>query len=487
MEVDELKTSAKAGFRWSFLRQVVVQVLNLSFGIILARLLLPSDFGDLAVALILVGFLGIFKGLGLGNAFIYEHKADRSVFSTAFVVAVLTALLLAGLTVLLAKPWTAWMGADIVVTQVLFWLAMEFLISGLFVIPYFLLIRNFNFRRLFWMDTTAVLVSGVVAVFIAWHGGGVWALVIRILLLSAIKLLLVLDLLIGRLRASFSAAVVRKLFSFSLPMLGNESLNFVVRNFDDFLVGKFLGDQPLGLYNRAYALLLLPVKQVSAVFSSVLFPALARLEASEDREQIYSKVISTVAFISFPAMVGCGVLRESLVLAVLGEQWREMIPLIAIFSLLGGLQSLATLNGSVFLASGATRLQLKLGLVTKTFVLLALWVGLSYGLLGIAIAYALASAIIMVPEFYYTARLLRVSPFMLLLRPARSLLVALMMGGLVYGLDQLLMVQGAGYWQRLLPGVGLGVISYFGIHYVLFPKEVANFLNIVREQLNSST
>ncbi|MEO0727388.1 MAG: lipopolysaccharide biosynthesis protein [Bacteroidota bacterium] len=484
MQVDELKSSAKAGFRWSFLRQVVGQVLNLAFGIVLARLLLPADFGDLAVAMILLGFLGIFKGLGLGNAFIYEPKADRSVFSTAFIVAVLTAVLLAGMILLLAPHWVNWMDADAVVVQVLCWLTVEFLLSGIYFIPYYYLIRNFNFRRLFWIDTTAVLLSGVVAVIIAWQGGGVWALVVRMILLSSLKLLLVLDVLYQRLRLGFSTAIVQKLFSFSLPTLGDSSLSYVVRNFDDFLIGKFLGDKALGLYNRSYALLLLPVRQVSGVFSSVLFPALSRLERSEDRVLIYSQVIRTVAFISFPAMIGCGVLREPLVIAVLGEQWVEMVPLIGVFSVLGALQSLATLNGSVFLATGATRLQLKLGLVTKGFVLLALWLGLSYGLIGIAIAYALSSILIMIPEFYYTARLLEIDPFKLLQRPARSLLVALIMGGLVFGLDQYLASHSANYWQRLFWGTGLGVGSYFAIQYFLFPQEVTNFLNIVRKQLS---
>ncbi len=484
MQVDELKSNAKAGFRWSFLRQVVVQVLNLAFGIVLARLLLPVDFGNLAVAMILLGFLGIFKGLGLGNAFIYEQEADRSVFSTAFAVAVLTSVVLAGIILFLAEPWISWMGSGKVVTQVLFWLTVEFLLSGVYFIPYYYLIRNFNFRRLFFMDTTAVLLSGIIAVAIAWHGGGVWALVVRMILLSGIKLLLVLDILYRRLRVHFSITIAQKLFDFSWPTLGDSSLSYVVRNFDDFLIGKFLGDQALGLYNRSYALLLLPVRQVSGVFSAVLFPALTRLEQVEDRVNIYRKVISTVAFISFPVMIGLGVLREPLVLAVLGEQWVEMIPLIGVFSVLGALQSLATLNGSVFLATGATRLQLKLSVVTKGFVLLMLWLGLSYGVLGIAVAYASASVLIMIPEFYYTARLLKVNVFALLLRPARSLMVALVMGGLVYVLDQLLLATAATYWQRLLLGGGLGASSYFTIQYFLFPLEVTNFFDIIREYLS---
>ncbi|MEL7422293.1 MAG: lipopolysaccharide biosynthesis protein [Bacteroidota bacterium] len=484
MQVDELKSNAKAGFRWSFLRQLVAQVLNLLFGIILARLLLPADFGDLAVAMILLGFLGIFKGLGLGNAFIYEPEADRSIFSTAFVVAVLSALVLAGMILVLARPWVNWMEADDTVVLVLFWLTLEFVFSSIYFIPYFYLVRNFNFRRLFWIDTTAGLLSGLVAVVIAWQGGGIWALVVRLILASGIKLLLVLDVLFHRLRFQFSIVGLRKLFHFSLPILGNATLNFVVRNFDDFLIGKFLGDRSLGLYNRSYALLLLPVRHVSRVFSSVLFPALTRLEHSDDRVNIYGKVISTVAFLSFPAMIGAAVLRESLVIAILGEQWEEMIPLFGVFCILGALQSLATLNGSVFMATGATRLQLKLSLATKGIVFIALWIGLSYGLLGIALAYAIASMLIMIPEFYYTARLLGTSPFVLLRRPARSLLVALLMGGLVYVLDQYFITIAAAYWQRLITGIGLGMSSYFTIQYFLFPQEVTNFLNIVREQLS---
>lgn len=486
MSVEKIKATAKSGFRWSLIRQIVVQLLKLFFAVVLARLLVPADFGNFTVATMLVGLFNLVNGFGLDKAIIHDRDEEKAAFGAAFVFNISSAFLFGCLIVGLSGYWRVWMGTDLEVQAVLWWLALDLFVLSWCSLPYAHLLRQLNFRRIFWLDTAVAIGSGLLAVCLAYQGWGIWALVARSVSANLLKFIFLSDIIWKALSNGFRWQKLSSFLDYSLPSLGNDLLQYFVRNFDDFLVGKYIGNQALGLYNRSYTLLLLPVRQVGGVFSSVLFPTLSRLSGADGvNSTIYSKVIRTVAFLSFPAMFLCFTLRQPLVLTFLGQKWEDLIPLIGVFSILGAIQSIATLNGSVFLAHGATRLQLKLGVVTKVFVLLCILVGLQYGLLGIAWAYALASVLISIPEFYFTARLLETTMWDLLKGPGKSMLAAIAMSVLAYGVDQQISLVVSAPYLRLIIGVVTGGLFYLSIHRLLLRTELTNFINIAKEQLRT--
>ena len=190
-------------------------------------------------------------------------------------------------------------------------------------------------------------------------------------------------------------------------MVGTQSVNYWSRNADNLLIGRFLGADVLGIYSRAYSIMMLPLSRVSGVISSVMFPSLSIIQDDLARvKKIYLKVSRVIAFFTFPMMGILIVVAEPFVKLVLGEQWLGMVPVLQILSIVGALQSVATLNGNIYMSQGKTALDFKVNVVSNFIIVLAFFIGVQYGILEVAWAYLIAIIIILLPQWYIMGRLI---------------------------------------------------------------------------------
>lgn len=413
-----IRQKAVSGIKWSTLSQAGRQGIQLLSTALLAHLLAPEDFGLLGMALVVIGFIGIFKDLGTSAAVIQQTEPTPSLLSSLFWVNAGFGALFAILLFLLA-PLAGWFYSEPQVSSLLQALSAGFFISGLGVLHQALLERSIAFKSLAILEIISILAGAIVGIGLALNHAGVWSLVFQSLVTTLVATLLLWRISLWRPHWLFSWFEVRKVMNFSLNLVGFNIFNYFSRNADYLLIGYYLGAQDLGYYTLAYRLLLFPLQNISAVIGRVMYPVLSSLQTDDHRfARFYLKIVGGISVITFPLMMGAFIIAKPLVLFILGERWQPVITLIMILAPVGLIQSVGTSVGVIYQAKNRTDWMFRWGVASGAFVVVALVFGLRWGIVGVAAAYAVASFLLIYPGAIIPFRLinLRFSDFLATLR-----------------------------------------------------------------------
>jgi O-antigen/teichoic acid export membrane protein len=267
-----------------------------------------------------------------------------------------------------------------------------------------------NFRALELRQMFATLVSAAVAVSLAFGGAGAWAIIGQQVAFAFISTLLLWRLSDWRPEFRFSRASLRDLGGFGGNVFGTRLLFYLSRNGDNVLIGRVLGAGALGAYAFAYNLMLIPFERIAAPIQEVLFPALARIQ--EDRARVgvvWLRANRLVAAIVVPAMAGLAIVAPDFVTVVVGSRWDAAIPVIQILAWVGILQSLVRLNSSILEACDRTSTLLRWSILISTVNLAAFVIGLHWGIVGVAAAYAVSNTVLQPVNTAITGRPIGVS------------------------------------------------------------------------------
>jgi O-antigen/teichoic acid export membrane protein len=447
------------GLSWSFAGRFGSQFCQLVISIVLARLLTPSEFGVIGMLLVFTGFAQTFVDGGLSSALIYHRDIAEAHRSSAFWLQLGIGAALSAAFYLLA-PAIAWFYGVPQIAGLARLLSLVFVVQALSLTQTALLSREFKFRALGIATLVATLISGLAAVVMAQMNYGVWALAWQPLLNAALLAALLWFQSDWRPRFVFDRTVAGELGRYGLYLTGHMTLNYWLRNGDNLLIGKVLGAHPLGIYARAYSLMLLPLTNIGAVFGQVMFPALSQLQDDMARfKRHYLTATRTIALVAFPLMAGVAVLSKPLILFLLGPKWIEVVPILQILSIVGLVQSIIFPVGWVFTALGRTRDQFRLSLLLTAAFAVAMAAGIRYGLLGVTYAYAVWTLLSGFLNLRLIGRYIHLPVRENLLSVAPIAALSAVMGLAVYGLDST-----AGQaWPlivRLLAGGTLGVLSF---------------------------
>lgn len=454
-----LRDSVLGGLSWSLASRVGTQAFQFVFQIILARLLTPQEFGVVGMLLIFIGFAQTLADCGLSSALVYDQNATDSQFSTVFWLqvaagAILSAVFFTGAPLLASFYDTPALEP---LSQLV---APIFLLQALGQTHSARLSKNFRFKQMAVVSVSSTFGSGAIAVVLAKLDYGVWALAWQALIATIITtgLLWFQSRWVPSLQ--FNRADALRLGKYGIYLLGHGSLNYWLRNADKLAIGKFLGAHDLGIYSRAYSLMLLPLNNISAVLGQVMFPALARLQNDAERfRSAYVSATRMIALVSFPLMTGVASLCEPLVLFLLGDKWSEVIPVLQILSFVGLIQSVVFPVGWIFTALGKTKDQFYLSILLSLIFVVLVGVGILYGIVGIALGYACWTVISGWLNLHIAGRYVALSVMTVVVSLVRILGMALVMGALVFGVDQTVL-SGSPTLLRLTCGAILGVTSY---------------------------
>ena len=401
-----LKNVAISGLKWSSFSLMVRQVLALLTNIILARLLSPHDFGLVAMAAVVLGFVDLFKDMGTGSAVIQRKELSEGLLSSIFWINVGVGLIFAaGLYFL--SPAIGDFYREPSVAPLMQVMSLSFFVSALSIVQYSLLMREMAFERLAKIELATAIFSSTGAISIAWAGFGVMTLVYQPLLNSVLTLALLWGVGTWRPKWMFHWCEVREVAGYSLNLTGFSVLNYFARSADNLLIGRYLGALDLGYYDLAYRLMLYPLQAISAVVSKVMFPLYSQIQDDLTRfRRAYLAAAGAIALFSFPLMLGLLAVSQPFVLILFGKQWQPVVPLLMIFAPIGAIQSVNTTVGSIYQARGRTDLMLRVGAVFGFLTILAFSVGLQWGIIGVATAYAIAYSIMFIPGFHIALRLI---------------------------------------------------------------------------------
>lgn len=387
-----------------FSAQGIQFLLRTAGTVVLARLLTPAEFGLIGMVAVVVNFAQLFKDAGLSMATVQRDTISREQISTLFWINIVLSAVL-GLVVLAASPLVALFYGRPELTAVTAVLSVSFIISGLGIQHAALLRRHMQFAALAVVRVGAQLVQLTVAIVLALVGFGYWSLVCGSLTagLATVGLTIAFCPWVpGRLRQGTG---VRDMLSFGGHLTGFNFINYFARNADKLLIGRVIGADGLGIYEKAYQLFMLPITEISSPITSVAMPVLSSLQNEPARYlKYYRRLLDVLALLTVPLTVYCILEADFLIRLVLGPQWTDAGPVFRVLAIAGLFQPTSGTAGLVLLSLGRANRLLRVATVTGTVTVLSFIAGIPYGILGVATAYAIAIYALLLPTIVYCFR-----------------------------------------------------------------------------------
>jgi PST family polysaccharide transporter len=281
-------------------------------------------------------------------------------------------------------------------------LAFGFLFSGITVQHQALLRRNMKFMALAVIEVISISLSVIVAVVFAWYGAGYWALVAMQLTLAISNAIGVWVACDWRPTRPVSNANVRSMLNFGGNLTGFNVLNYFARNLDNILIGRVWGPQQLGIYAKAYQLLLLPIQQVNAPITNVAIPILSSLQNEKNRfKNYYCTALNMIAYLTCPLIMGMAALSDELIYIILGSQWIGAARIFKVLAFAALFQPLLNTIGWIYISLGQTDRMIKWSLVTVPACIAVFFIGLPWGAYGVAVSYTIYFILMVIPNLMY--------------------------------------------------------------------------------------
>ena len=381
--------SVRGGF-WTLGSQGAQFLLQTVSTVVLARLLTPADFGLVAMVMAVTSLGQAFADLGLSEATIQRTEISHDQISALFWINVAIGLGLMLVTAALA-PILVWFYREPRLREITFLMSLTFLIGGLRVQHTALLKRQMRFKALGIRDVISYALAVPLAIILALRGASYWAIVALPLTLNFTQMALswlMVRWLPGLPRRGVG---VRSLIVFGGNVAASYFVTNITRSADSVLIGWYWGAEPLGLYSRAYNLLMLPVRQLSGPAGSVAVPAFSRIQNDPERfARYYLRSVNLVIWISAPVFGFLFVAAKPVIILVLGSKWVEAAPVfkILVISALGQLLLDSTIW--LFISRGQSARLLKLLLFVSPIMVGSFALGLRFGIKGVALSGSLA-------------------------------------------------------------------------------------------------
>jgi O-antigen/teichoic acid export membrane protein len=453
------KTISSIG--WSASNGIGNQIVQFITSIVLARLLAPQDFGLIGMLLVFTGFAGLFSEFGFGSAIIQRPSINERHLSSVFWLNVGMGL---AMTVIMfaAAPFIASFYREPQLLYLTRLFSLNFLIGALIIVPKALFQRQMDFRSLFGIGLAINVVSGIIVIALAMQGFGVWSLAWQSLSIILVSVILIWKFSPWRPTLLFDIKAVGELIKFSGNLQGFRVFNYWIRNVDNFLIGKFFGTMELGIYSRAYNIMLLPMTQISWIVGQVMFSSLSKMQGDKAMvKYIYLKTIRAIALISFPMMAGLFVVADSFVIFLLGPQWVDVIPVLRIFCFVGMIQSISTTIGWIYNSQGRTDVQFLWGIGSGVLLMGSFVAGILIGnIVAVALCYAVVECVILLyPAFAIPGRLVHLR-FREVLQSVHGILgctLAMSLGVYAFGIC---LPSELPQWLQLLSKTAEGIILY---------------------------
>ena len=372
---------------WRFAERSGAQVVSFIVSIVLARILLPEDYGTIALVTVFTSILQVFVDSGLGTALIQKKDADDLDFSSVFYFNFVVCLILyAGM--FIASPYIALFYNDITLTSVIRVLSLTIVISGVKGIQQAYVSRNMLFKRFFYSTIGGTIFSAFLGIGMAYAGLGVWALVAQQLSNTAIDTIILWITVKWRPRKAFSWKRLRTLLTFGWKLLISALLDTSYNNLRNLIIGKLYSSADLAFYNQGDKFPKVIVTNINTSIDSVLLPTMSSAQDDKERvKQMTRRAIKTSTYVMAPLMMGLAFCAEPIVRIVLTDKWLPCIPFLRIFCITYMFWPVHTANLNAINAMGRSDWFLKLEIIKKimgmTILLSTMWFGV------MAMAYSL--------------------------------------------------------------------------------------------------
>jgi len=475
--MSDLSVKTTRGMLWSLAESLGLQAAQFVVSVVLARLLLPEQFG-------LIGMLSLFMAIaqslldsGFGSALVQRKDVTQvdlcSVFYFNLAIGVMITMALGATAPLIARFFSQPLLAPL--TRLL---SLVIVVNAFGLVPSTLLVKCMNFQALLRANLVAMIVSGGVAVFGAFQGWGVWSLAIQGVLSPLIRMLLVWHGSHWHPERVFSLDTLKSMFAFGSRMMLSGLLDTFFQNLYSLVIGRIYSAVNLGYYVRAQGMQSVAVQPTGWALGRVMFPAMSSIQDDRIRlKQAYHKAITTSAFFHFPLMIGLIVVASPLIRLLMTDRWALSVPYFQLLCVAGVLWPLHVLNLNVLQVTGRSDLFFRLEVAKKVFIVLSIVVTYRWGVVALLYGQIAVSLVGYYLNSFYSRQLINYPITEQIRNVCPYLFMSLGMGSAMYLVGKFV----ASDVARLFLQVGMGVIFYVTTSYVTRRPVLPEVLHLTRQ------
>ncbi len=478
MTDSNIKNKTVTGFFWQLSQKVLCQVVSFGISVVLARLLLPSDYGVIAICSMFLVLTGIFIGGGLGTALVQKKNADDIDFCTVFYSGLVLSIVVY-LAVFFAAPYIAIFFKNEQITAVICVLALSMPIGTLSGVQNAIVSKQMIFKKFFYSSLIGTIASGAVGLGMALTGFGVWALVGQNLVSTITNTLVLFCIIDWHPKLIFSYERFKQLFSFGWKMAVVNILTTFFYQLKGYVIGYKYSAAQLAYYNRGEGLPGILYNNINGTISDVLFPALSQLQ--DDKEALkraLSRAMRISSFFLIPALFGLAAISDKLVIIIFSEKWAPSIPFMQVICMISCSDILGMANYQAIKAVGRADTLLKMEFLKRPAMFAILIATMFISPLAIAVGQLVYSILAFVVNAYPNRKYIGYPIWQQMKDVGKNFLISLVMAIVVYLLGTL----GLNMYVSVVLQVVTGALLYYVMSRTLNKEDYGYVMNFVKEK-----
>jgi len=481
LSVSSLKEKTVKGVMWSSIDRFSTQGIQFVFSILIARQLLPSDYGVVAMLGIFLAVSQTFIDSGFGTALIRKIDRTDTDFSTVFYFNIVVAAFFY-LVLWFAAPYIAAFYEIPLLEDVTRVVALTLIFSSLSGVQNAKLSIAIDFKTRAKISVSVTLLTGAIGLWMAYNGYGVWALVVQSVFASLLGTVLLWCLVRWIPKRTFSWQSFREMFSFGSKLLASALLDTIYNNMYTLIIGKFFSSATLGLYSRASSLARYPSSNITGVLQGVTFPVLSSIQNEPERlAGAYKRFLRLSAFVIFPSMIGLAAVADPLIRLVLTDKWEGCIYLLQIVCFSMMWYPIHAINLNLLQVKGRSDFFLKVEIIKKIQGVLILFITVPMGIVAMCYGSVVSSLLCLIYNTYYTQKLIGYGYVAQMKDLLHILVHSLVMGAGVWCIVQMF----DSLWWQLIVGVLSGAVYYIAGASLMRFEELDEVISLVRKKGNN--
>lgn len=475
---ESLKQKTVRGVMWSGISHIANQAIQFLFGLLVARILTPHEYGLVGMVLVFTSISGVFVDSGFSTALVRKPDRTDADFSTAFHFNIVMALVIY-LIIFFAAPLIAQFYDEPQLTAIARVIALNIIIGSFGIVQHTQYTIKMDFKTTTKVSIISLLASGTTGVAMAYSGFGVWAIVGQFLVNKVVSTFLIWFVSSWRPLRVFSKDSFRYLWNFGYKMTLSALLDVAYSNIYQIIIGKIFSPKDLGDYARARQFANLPSVTITGILGGITFPALSSIQNDDARlEHVYRKFLRLAAFIVFPLMVGLAALAEPVILFLLTDKWSAAIVLLQIICFNLMWYPIHAINLHLLQVKGRSDLFLRLEIIKKIIGVIVLCISVPMGLKAMCVSGIFSSLLCLFVNTYYTGKLINVGYWRQMRDLFPILLLSLAMGAVVVLSIYLL----TSNLLKLIVGFTAGVLFYLLVAYLFRMGELTDLLSLLQRK-----
>jgi teichuronic acid exporter len=477
-----LKNQALSGVYWSSIQLLGTQAIGFGVSLILARLLLPAEFGLIAMLGIFIGLATTLINSGLTQSLIRSEKLEDEDYTTVFYFNLAGSVVIY-IAIYFAAPLIAGFYNQDLLTSIVRVYCITFIINAFSAIQTTRLTKMMDFKTQTKVTVPSLVIGSIVGIVMAYNDYGVWSLVWSGIAQAAAATMQLWYWAKWRPLWAFNMVKFKLHFHYGVKLMLSGILDIIFTNAYTIIIGKFFLPAQVGFYTRAETLQMLPVGGVSSIITKVSFPLFSAIQNDDVRlKSIYKRIMQMVIFLVAPTLILMAVLGEPLFRFLFTEKWLPAVPYFQILCFNGILYPIHSYNLQILNVKGRSDLFLKLELIKKTLVVLVILISFQYGIYGLLYGSVISSILAFFINTHYSGKFLNYTAW----EQTKDLLpiigIAVFTGIIVYFIDQLMILNFLNDFSRLSLGALAGVITFVTAAFLLKMSSLTELLDIIKRK-----